>query len=187
VIVGIDKNLYPKSYTRFFKPPLAGEIKSTVELIGHLDELEEDESIFHVREPDSKMTPLYHSGRRSISVGEARKIWNTEFKGLTRWEVKDHPRMKTQPGIFKLDPNKPPVTVRKQERQFDHRGFILTPRQLAIIQGVPDSFKLYIDSSQTQYWLNKARATVTKTPPYEVGAWFKRRLRKLIQYERDRT
>jgi site-specific DNA-cytosine methylase len=52
----------------------------------------------------------------------------------------------------------------------------MSPRELARIQGVPDSFKIHLDKDNLQYWINKGRASVTKCPPYQIAQWFKERI-----------
>ncbi|MGB0423959.1 MAG: hypothetical protein ACPGED_06540, partial [Flavobacteriales bacterium] len=62
-------------------------------------------------------------------MGEARDIWVSEMSDSTKWVVNDF-NLKNQPGVFKLLPDIYPFTVRKQNRQFDWEGNMLTPRQL---------------------------------------------------------
>jgi len=53
---------------------------------------------------------------------------------------------------------------------------MMTPRQLARIQGVPDDFKIWFDKTSRTLSINKGRVSVTKAPPYEIGIWFKNTL-----------
>lgn len=46
---------------------------------------------------------------------------------------------------------------------------------------VPDSFKLWYDKTRHQFCINKARATVTKCPSYQIGTWLKRRLTNIFE------
>ena len=55
----------------------------------------------------------------------------------------------------------------------------MTPRELARIQNIPDSFKIYMDIKNPIYWINKGRTTVTKCPPYDIGKWFYNQLIKI--------
>ena len=126
----------------------------------------------HVRESDDYTIPLYVDGKRKITVKEAREIWRTRFKDHNRWEVEDE-KMKNQPGVYRIFGDGYPLTVRKQNRQFGPDGNMLTPREIARIQGIPDSFKLWYNPSQSLYCINKARVTCAKTPCYEIGVWFK--------------
>jgi len=135
----------------------------------------------HIREPDDYSIPLYIDGKRKITVQEAREIWRTRFKDHSRWEVEDQ-KMKNQPGVYRIFGDGYPLTVRKQNRQFGPDGNMLTPREIARIQGVPDSFKLWYDPLQSLYCINKARVTCAKTPPYEIGQWFKGICDKLEKY-----
>lgn len=144
-------------------------LKTSEELIKGLEN--QDEDLCNVREPHDYYIPLYYRGKRRITTLEAKRIWNGEFKGKSRWEV-DMARMKCQPGVYLNKAGDYPKTARKQNRQFNHFGEMLTPRELARIQGVPDNFKLWYTPDKSLYCINKARTTVTKTPPYEIANWF---------------
>jgi site-specific DNA-cytosine methylase len=132
----------------------------------------------HVRESDDTMLSLYYGDQRSITAGEAKKIWVTEFKDLKKWAV-NKGNLINQPGIYRNFDKDLPLTVRKQNRQFNEDGEILSPREVARIQGVPDKFKLWISEDRFTYSLNKARITLAKSPPYEIGKWFYNCIEKL--------
>jgi site-specific DNA-cytosine methylase len=170
VIVGVRKDINPK-IDKFIKLPVIprDSLKSEKELLAGLEEPNKD--LCHIREPDDYEIPLYYKGRRKISVAEARRLWLTEFKVLKKWPVKEG-NLNNQPGVYRNFADDFPLTVRKQNRQFNHRGEQLTPREMARIQGVPDSFKLWYDESRSLFCINKGRVTVTKSPPYEIGSWF---------------
>jgi len=176
VIVGVHKDL-PKNTIKKFKLPKTDFIyKTSGELIKGLEEY--NPSICHVTEDDKKMINLYYGDDSRVSVKKARKLWLTEFKAENRWPV-NRERMKNQPGVYRNFANAYPFTVRKANRQFNHWGHMLSPREMARIQGVPDSFKLWYDEDWSEYCINKARTTVTKSPPYEIGVWFKSIIDKL--------
>jgi site-specific DNA-cytosine methylase len=175
IIIGIRKDL-PGRVDDNFKLPAKVELKTSGQLIKGLEEL--NPAICHVRESDDKMICLYYKDQRRISVKEARRIWLTDFKTEKRWAV-NQGALTTQPGVYRNFADDYPLTVRKQNRQFNHWGFMLSPREMARIQGVPDSFKLWYNEDRHEYAINKARTTVTKTPPYEIGVWFKNILLKL--------
>ena len=185
VLVGLSRKSFRESHLEYFTPLASPKIYTSGEILSPYKD--DDLESLNVRETDDFMIPMYYHGKRKLSAKETRKLWQSEFKGLTRWPIFDNPRMKNQPGIFRLDAEKAPFTVRKQSRQFDPWGYILTPRQLAAIQGVPDWFKLvhFVDKD-LNYSLNKARATVTKSPPYEVSVWFKRCIKQMLKHERNR-
>jgi asparagine synthase (glutamine-hydrolysing) len=50
--------------------------------------------------------------------------------------------MKNLPGVYRNLANEYPLTARKQNRQFNSLGYIMSPRELARIQGLPDDFKI---------------------------------------------
>lgn len=151
------------------------QLKTSGELISGIDP---EKTTGHIREPDDYEIPLYYQGKRKLTTLEAKNIWNTVYNGKTRWEV-NMDKMKCQPGVYRNLENEYPKTARKQNRQFNHLGEMLTPRELARIQGVPDNFKLNFEEDNLLYWINKGRVTVTKTPPYEIGVWFNRILTRI--------
>ena len=55
----------------------------------------------------------------------------------------------------------------------------MSPRELAIIQGIPKKFKIYMDLNRKTFCINKGRTTVTKTPPMEISRWFYKQLKKV--------
>lgn len=179
VVIGIRKDLDLTGFP--IELPNLGEYhyKNVNELFEGLGKL--NGSCCHVRESDDYTIPLYIDGKRKISVKEAREIWRTRFKNSTRWEVEDE-KMKNQPGVYRIFGDGYPLTVRKANRQFGPDGNMLTPREIARIQGVPDSFKLWYDGASSLYCINKARTTVAKTPPYEIGNWFKGICEKIEAY-----
>lgn len=135
--------------------------------------------ICHVRESMDKMTNLTWEGENKITYRTAEYIWNTQYADKSRWFVGG--KMNNQPGVTRNLPGKFPTTVRKQNRQFGTEGLVLSPREMANIQGVPEKFNLVFHAEQDVYWLNKTRTTVTKTMPYEIARWFKRALIKRIK------
>ena len=123
---------------------------------------------------------MYIDGKQ-LTLKQTKKVWNKQYKGEKRWAMPGT-KMKNLPGVYRNMRDEPPMTARKETRQFDHKGNALSPRQLATIQGIPEKFKLHYDDEQWNYWLNKARVTVTKCPPYEIGLWFKN---KIKEYENN--
>jgi site-specific DNA-cytosine methylase len=142
------------------------KLKSTGELLKGLDK--EDIEFGHVREDINSIITLYAGFK--IALKDVQKFWK-ENPEISRWVVKNK-KFSTAPGVYRNTKNKYPSTARKCNRQFNPEGLQMSPRELARIQGVPDEFKLYIDPENIQYCINKARATVTKTPPWEIGQWF---------------
>lgn len=180
VIVGIRRDL--KGLKKCFKLPEETEIKTCKEIYGDLKS--EDLSIGHVREPIESIIAMY-SGKK-LSLAKIQQRW-LKYPKAKRWKVKDR-KFANAPGVYRNLDSSCPATARKANRQFDQDGLTLTPRQLARVQGVPDEFVLYMESTKPQYWINKARAVVTKTPPMEISIWFKQCLNKAFKIiENDNT
>lgn len=191
IVIGISKKIPLESVKKYFKLPRETNHKTCFELYGDLDKwdatpgdsevnwLKAIMTLGHARETGSETISI-HGGRRML-VRDIRKAWK-DIKGR-RWPVTDGHKYKTAPGVYRNRKNDYPATARKANRQFDHNGQMLTPRQLARIQGVPDEFKIYNDPAgrdKLNYWINKGRAAVTKTPPYEISVWLKRKLEKIL-------
>lgn len=172
VIVGIKKKAnIPIEQCReiFSLSPIPPYLKTCGQLYGDLPD-SMDSKIAHIRELPGTMVTMY--SRFKLTVAEIQHVWQMEFTGKKRWVVKDR-KFSCAPGVYRNLSTDYPATARKANRQFDHNGQMLTPRQLARIQGVPDSFKICCEPPNYGYWINKGRAAVTKTPPYEISVWFK--------------
>jgi site-specific DNA-cytosine methylase len=178
VIIGIHKSL-PINYDKEFILPKPDSIslKNSGDLIRDLG-IEPISDLCHVREHDDFMVNMYYGDSSRISLKKVRKLWLTEFRDKKKWPV-NKGNLKNQPGINRNFADDYPLTVRKQNRQFNHLGYVLTPREMARIQGIPDSFKIWYDPTKYNYCINKGRVTVTKTPPYEIGKWFHDIIEKL--------
>lgn len=173
VILGISKKMgYKRGKLEYlFEPFQVSKPKRAIKYeLGERELVE----LGHVREPLSMHCNMYHpeSNRRSLSYQECQKLWANMHPTQKRWPVGG--KMKNQPGVTRNDPNDWPLTVRKQNRQFGSKGLVLSPREMANIQGVPHSYKLVIDLDERVYWINKARVSVTKTMPYQIPLWLKR-------------
>lgn len=183
VVIGIRRDL--SGLKKYFElPDLRYDVRTCQELYGDLDEYDkipEDDvhqknwmkgvlELAHVREMAHNEVTMY-SGYK-IPIFKVRELWRGEFKKKRRWPVTNR-KFLNAPGVYRNRKNDYPATARKANRQFDHNGKMLTPRQLARIQGVPDEFKIYMDLDKLNYWINKGRAAVTKTPPMEISRWFK--------------
>lgn len=175
VIIGVRRDISRK-VDKYFKLPHYKNPKSCHELY---DDLHENSRVTgNVREHITEYISIY--GGKRMSLGEIRDDWKKRLKGKKRYYVPEEEgrKFKTAPGVYRNLSHDFPATARKANRQYDHYGLTLTPRQLARVQGVPDEFILHIDYNKLGYWINKARTTVTKTPPYEIALWFKRKLEK---------
>lgn len=145
--------------------------------------LKEEPLFGHIREPLLKEANMIYGPYKKITYEHAKALWNTKYKFFSKWPVGG--KMKNQPGVNKNLKGKYPFTVRKQNRQFNTRGDVLSPREMASIQGIPKSFKMEIlpipiQDKERIYWLNKWRTTVTKTMPYDIAKWFAKKSLKAL-------
>jgi site-specific DNA-cytosine methylase len=137
--------------------------------------------LLHLREADTTVVCMEKDFKK-LNLAQIREIWNSkEYATRKKWDATTtgKGKMKNLPGVYRNLANEYPLTARKQNRQFNPQGDIMSPRELARIQGLPDDFRLYLDPKNTQYWINKGRVTATKCPPYEIGAWFAKKLFKV--------
>lgn len=174
VVIGIRRDLPNTLSGQFELPDVSYTLKTSGELIGDLKG--ENPETCNVRENSNTQIALYYKGLRKITARFAQELWMGKFQGLRKWPVYEG-NLKNQPGIYRNFEDSYPLTVRKQSRQFNHWGLMMSPREMARIQGIPNSFKLWYDG--TQYSINKARITVAKSPPFEIGNWFKQKLDNL--------
>lgn len=177
LIVGVRKDLKSKKVLNCFKvlPEETYPIKTTGELFKDLLPWDEPK-IGNVREPDDTIITMYTGFK--LSASEIHSEWNNERAGESRWRVVDR-NFTTAPGVYRNLEQKPPNTVRKGNREFNPDGYMMSPRERAIIQGLPDTFHIYIDENKLGYWINKGRATVTKCPPYEISKWLSRQIKRV--------
>lgn len=114
--------------------------------------------------------------KKSLSVKKVHKLWIKDFKEEKKWPIKTA-KMNTLPGVYRLEADKPPLTLRPADRQFRPDGWPLGIQDFKAIMGFPKGYQIYMDSSNPKkylYWLNKARYTIAKGSVYEVGKWFSR-------------
>ena len=117
--------------------------------------------------------------KKNLTVKEIQHLWTHDFKDEKKWPIKTA-KMQTLPGVYKLDPDKPPLTLRPADRQFRPDGLPLGIQDFKNIQGFPKRFHIYRPEENYLYWLNKARYTIAKGAVYEVGIWFKKCIRKSL-------
>lgn len=171
VVIGIHRDLPSDVFMHMNDIYKVNELKKVDELIGDLQE--DNIKIANIREDETKETKM---GKKSFSFKAIAAKWNGDYKKDKYWKVDDIKNMPYIPGVYRLFKNDYPQTCRKDPRQFRPDGKPLSPRELARIQGVPDSFKLFINEEKLEHSINKARATVTKGAPYEIGLWFKKQV-----------
>ena len=114
----------------------------------------------------------------NLTVKEIQKLWTTDFSKEKKWPIKTA-KMSTLPGVYKLEWDKAPLTLRPADRQFRPDGWPLGIEDFKNIQGFPKRFKIFMNEENYLYWLNKARYTIAKGAVYEMGIWFK----KCLKYE----
>lgn len=173
VIIGLKRSFFGhllnKVQYHFSYIHGVNSIKTSGELIANCKGLSGN-----IREPlDDKIT-LYAGHRDTLR--NIRNFWLHNPK-LKRYPVYDR-NFSTVPGVYRNLKEETPSTARKANRQFSHLGLQMSPRELARIQGVPDSFDIYENNDELIYTINKGRTTVTKCPPYEIGIWFYKQLIK---------
>lgn len=115
--------------------------------------------------------------KKNLTVKKIRLLWNSDFKNEKKWPIKTA-KMSTLPGVYRLELDKAPLTLRPADRQFRPDGYPLGINDFKAIMGFPKQFKIYIDQENYLYWLNKARYTIAKGSVYEVGIWFRRCIKK---------
>lgn len=110
--------------------------------------------------------------KKNLTVEKIQVLWNSAFKNEKKWPIKTA-KMSTLPGVYRLELDKPPLTLRPADRQFRPDGYPLGINDFKAIMGFPKQFKIYIDQENYLYWLNKARYTIAKGSVYEISIWFK--------------
>lgn len=116
--------------------------------------------------------------KKNLTVEKIQVLWNSAFKNEKKWPIKTA-KMSTLPGVYRLELDKPPLTLRPADRQFRPDGYPLGINDFKAIMGFPKQFKIYIDQENYLYWLNKARYTIAKGSVYEVGLWFKKCIKRV--------
>lgn len=116
--------------------------------------------------------------KKNLTVRKIQLLWNSDFKNEKKWPIKTA-KMSTLPGVYRLELDKPPLTLRPADRQFRPDGYPLGINDFKAIMGFPKQFKIYIDQENYLYWLNKARYTIAKGSVYEVGIWFKKCIKRV--------
>lgn len=115
--------------------------------------------------------------KKNLTVRKIQLLWNSDFKQEKKWPIKTA-KMSTLPGVYRLELDKPPLTLRPADRQFRPDGYPLGINDFKAIMGFPKKFKIYIDQENYLYWLNKARYTIAKGSVFEIAIWFRRCIKK---------
>jgi len=177
ILIGIRRDL-PKFIPKIFHNIYpVNQLQFSGALLKGLNDL--NPHIGHIREDENDIITLY-AGYKDV-ISNIRNEWVTKRASEKRWKTPDK-KFTTAPGVYKNLEFEYPATVRPTNRQYNHKGEMMSPRELARIQGIPDDFELYYDTNKHKYCINKGRVTVTKTPPYEVGIWFFRQVMKIRKF-----
>lgn len=184
IVVALHKSLSAELFMAFSDIEKMNEVKTVGELISDL--VEDDLSIGNIRESPNKKVKM---GNKSFTFKDIQDRWVTDLKKEKYWPLDlSKPDSTPIPGVYRLFNNNYPQTIRQDPRQFRPDGKPLSPRELARIQGIPDSFKLYIPEQlpegeeDWEYYINKARITVAKGAPYELGLWLRSKIRLCKKY-----
>lgn len=173
VIIGIRKGENIFTSSDFLLPKQESiKLKKVFELESKL--VYPNTALCHIRE-DENLVVCMEKNFRKLTLKEIKAEWNSKkYINRKKWDATTtgKGKMKNLPGVYRNLADGYPLTARKQNRQFNSKGDIMSPRELARIQGIADSFKLWYDPKTKQYCINKARITATKTPPMELGQYF---------------
>lgn len=116
--------------------------------------------------------------KKNLTVRKIQLLWNSDFKNEKKWPIKTA-KMSTLPGVYRLELDKAPLTLRPADRQFRPDGYPLGILDFKAIMGFPKAYKIFMDEGNYLYWLNKARYTIAKGSVYEISVWFKRCIKKV--------
>lgn len=180
VIVGIRKDA--KKFKNIFNKVFqVNTLKRSRDLL---------EAAYYDRNNDNYMPPLdkrlamydYRKlpEKKTLTVKKIHKLWVKDFKNEKKWPIKTA-KMSTLPGVYRLESDKAPLTLRPADRQFRPDGWPLGISDFKNIMGFPKEYGIYMDHERYLYWLNKARYTIAKGSVFEVGIWFKRCLEKALK------
>lgn len=176
LIIGIHKRKcknYLNSFSKVFK---VNDLKVTRNL------LEAAYNGCNYNLPPEKLLAMYdYRGlpkKENLTVKRIQELWMTDFKNEKKWPIKTK-KMNTLPGVYRLEWDKYPLTLRPADRQFRPDGYPLGILDFKAIMGLPKRFKIYMDEDNYLYWLNKARYTIAKGAVYELGKWFKKCLKSV--------
>ena len=180
IIIGIKSRAYKKAFQRIFT---VSKLKFTRDT---LEPAQTGRNNINYMPPLNKTLAMYDyrnlPDKTCLTVQQIHDLWMSDFKNEKKWPIKTA-KMSTLPGVYRLEADKYPLTVRPADRQFRPDGWPLGIQDFRKIMGFPESYRLFMDDSSEKsylYWLNKARYTLAKGSVYEVGLWFFINLRKLM-------
>lgn len=137
--------------------------------------------------PKNKTLAMYDyrklPDKTCLTVREIHRLWMKDFKNEKKWPIKTA-KMSSLPGVYRLEADKYPLTLRPADRQFRPDGWPLGTLDFRNIMGFPENYQLFMDDSSEKsylYWLNKSRYTLAKGSVYEVGLWFYQVLKSMME------
>jgi len=173
LIIGVRKDKNKGNLVLLKRLKQISILKRTKNLLEDFPNEKPTANFCHIKEKLEDTITLYAGFK--LSLVEIKEEWKR--RGTSRWKVEGK-KFSTAPGVYRNLPDEYPATVRKTNRQFNSEGEMMSPRELGRIQGIPDSFKVWEDTSKLYYCINKGRVTVAKGPPYELGLLLKDKLEK---------
>lgn len=75
--------------------------------------------------------------KENLTVRQVRQLWTHDFKDEKKWPIKTA-KMSTLPGVYRLEDDKPPLTLRPSDRQFRPDGYPLGIKDFKAIMGFPE-------------------------------------------------
>ena len=175
IIIGINYRHGKKYLDAFNNKFKVKELKVTRNL------LEAAYSLPNYNIPKNKVLAMYDYRKLpkkiNLTVEEIHNLWVGDFKDEKKWPIKTA-KMSTLPGVYRLEADKAPLTLRPADRQFRPDGWPFGIEDFKNIMGFPKRYKIHMPVGATEqeylYWLNKARYTIAKGSVYEVSLWFKK-------------
>lgn len=184
IILGIKSRAHLKAFQRIFT---VNTLKFTRDALEPANTTRKN---INYMPPLNKTLAMYDyrklPEKKSLTVQEIHDLWVGDFKNEKKWPIKTA-KMSTLPGVYRLEADKYPLTVRPADRQFRPDGWPLGIQDIRKIMGFPESYQLFMDDTSEKsylYWLNKSRYALAKGSVYEVGLWFFMNLKKLIETDR---
>ena len=175
LIIGVHKKTGKKYLNAFDEVFQVKELKTTRELLF----VSPYGSNWNI--PIEKTLAMYDyrklPEKKNLTVEKIHRLWMGEFSNEKKWPIKTA-KMSTLPGVYRLENDKPPLTLRPADRQFRPDGYPLGILDFKAIMGFPKNFRIYMNQDNYLYCLNKARYTLAKGAVYEIGIWFKRCLKR---------
>lgn len=86
--------------------------------------------------------------KKNLTVEKIQVLWNSAFKNEKKWPIKTA-KMSTLPGVYRLELDKPPLTLRPADRQFRPDGYPLGINDFKAIMGFPKNLRFTLTKKIT--------------------------------------